>query len=188
MIKNIAMIIVAVAVGMAGMFYYKSLSEATDEAYVTVTSIKKIAELATVEYVMSVHKQRKKKKKLLQLKDARFLVILTGKIKGSVDLNRAKLDIDKEKKFVSIDFNKDAVRISNPEIAPGDLQFITISNPAVINKIDDDDRNSAQSSAIRLLRDTAIKKGIESKTREQAKVLLENFLASLGYSSKITFK
>lgn len=187
MIKNIITIVIAVAVGVGGMSLYSFFTDDTAESKVTVNSIKKIAELATIEYNMSVIKEQTKKKKFIEWKDARFLVLLTGKIKGSVDLNKADVKIDKENRKVDIRFNKDAVKVSNPEIGPDDIRIITISDPNIFHKLNDKDRNKGQKEAIRLLRQSALDKGIVDQTKTQAKYVLENFLAALDYKSSITF-
>lgn len=109
------------------------------------------------------------------------------KITGSVDLNQADIDIDKEQKKVSINFRKGSVKISNPQIGPKDIQIITIDDPNIFHKLNDKDRNKGSAAAIALLRDTALKNGIEKKTRDEAKTVIENFLEALGYQSAITF-
>lgn len=187
MMNKIFTIVVAVFIGMAAMYAYGKTIGGSSESHVTVNSIKKIAELATIEYNMSVIREVTKEKKFLQLKEAKFLVLLTGKIKGSVDLNKSNIDIDKENKTVAITFKKGAVGVSNPEIGPDDIKIITVSNPNVINKINDKDRNSAQKAAITMLRNEARKKGIEKQTRAEAKTVISGFLTALGYKTSIKF-
>jgi hypothetical protein len=187
MINKILTVVVAVFIGVAAMYVYgKTISNET-KSHVTINSIKKIAELAAIEYNMSVIREVTKKKKFLQLKKAKFLVLLTGKIKGSVDLNKSKIDIDKENKIVNINFNKGAVGISNPEIGPDDIRIITVSNPKLINKVNDEDRNKAQKDAITILREEAIDKGIVKQTKNEAKIVISGFLSALGYKSTIKF-
>lgn len=188
MLKNMLALIIALLVGVAAMYVYTNFAGEHTETKVTVNSIKKIAELATIEYTMSVIKEQTKKKKFLEWKEARFLVLLTGKIKGSVDLNQADVKIDKENKKVSITFKPGAVKVSNPEIGPDDIKIITVSDPNILHKINDKDRNKGQAQAIALLRKTALDKGIVAQTKNQAKVVIENFLSALGYQSAILFK
>jgi len=187
MVKNIITIIVAALVGVGAMYIYTSFADESSQTKVTVNSIRKIAELATIEYTMSVIKEQTKKKKFLEWKNARFLVLLTGKVKGSVDLNLADVKIDKENKKVTIAFRKDAVKVSDPEIGPDDIKIITVSDPNILHKLNDNDRNKGQAAAIKLLRETALEKGIVNQTKTQAKVVIENFLAALGYQSVISF-
>lgn len=185
--KNIMIFVVAVLIGIGAMYAYSNMSGTSSETKVTINSIKKIADLATIEYTMSVIKEQTKKKKFLEWKDAHFLVLVTGKIKGSVDLNMADVKIDKENKKVNITFHKGAIKVSNPEIGPDDIKIITIDDPNVFHKLNDKDRNKGQAAAIALLRQTALKNGIVNQTRDEAKVVLENFLDALGYQSVITF-
>jgi hypothetical protein len=188
MAKYIMVFIIAALVGVGAMYIYTATVGDTLESKVTVNSIKKIAELATIEYNMSIIEEQTKKKKFLEWKEARFLVLLTGVIKGSVDLNQADVNIDKEAKKVTIAFKKNAVNISNPEIGPGDIKIITVSDPNVFHKINDADRNKAQAAAIKLLRKAALDKGIVNQTKSQAKTVIENFLAALGFQSVISFQ
>ena len=188
MINKILTVVVAVFIGVAAMYVYEKTIGNVSESHVTVNSIKKIAELATIEYNMSVIREVTKKKKFLQWKEAKFLVLLTRKIKGSVDLNKSKMDIDKENKTVDIVFNKGAVRVSNPEIGPDDIKIVTVSNPNLFHKINDKDRNGAQKKAIKMLRDEAKKKGIVQQTKNEAKVIITGFLSALGYKSTIKFR
>ena len=187
MLKNIMTIVIAAAVGVGAMYVYSTFANDSSQTKVTVNSIKKIAELATIEYNMSVIKEQTKKRKFIEWKDAKFLVLLTGKIKGSVDLNSADVKIDKEKKMVNIKFRQNAVKISNPEIGPDDIKIITVSDPNILHKLNDKDRNKGQQEAIKLLRKTALDKGIVQQTKNQAKLVLENFLAALDYKSSISF-
>ncbi len=187
MIKNIFMVVAAVLIGVGGMYAYGNLVDGGSQTRVTVNSIKKIAELATIEYTMSVIKEQTKKKKFLEWKTARFLVLVTGKVKGSVDLNMADVKIDKENRKVSINFKKGAVKVSYPEIAPNDIKIITVDDPNIFHKINDKDRNKGTAAAIAVLRETAMNKGIVGQTKNQARQVIENFLAALGYKSVIKF-
>lgn len=187
MLKNITVFIAAVLIGIGAMYAYSNMADMGSQTRVTVNSIKKIAELATIEYTMSVIREQTKKKKFMEWKDAKFLVLVTGKIKGSVDLNMADVKIDKENKKVKISFRKGAVKISNPEIGPKDIKIITVDDPNIFHKLNDKDRNKGQAAAIALLRQTALNKGIVNQTKNQAKAVIENFLAALGYQGVITF-
>jgi len=187
MIKNIVMVLIAALIGVGGMYAYGKLANGGSQSRVTVNSIKKIAELATIEYTMSVIEEQTKKKKFLEWKTARFLVLVTGKVKGSVDLNMADVNIDKQNRKVSITFKTDAVKVSYPEIAPEDIKIITVDDPNIFHKINDKDRNKGTAAAISLLRETAMRKGIVAQTKNQARQVIENFLAALGYQSVIKF-
>lgn len=81
MIKNVLIFVVAVLIGVGAMYAYNDVLDAGGETKVTINSIKKISELATIEYTMSVIKEQTKKKEFLEWKDARFLVLVTGKLR-----------------------------------------------------------------------------------------------------------
>lgn len=198
--KNSVTIIAAMIIGMAAMFAYGTIVEDSSETHVTINSIKKIADLATIEYnntVYSIYTKKKKKKiKLFKIgsddnklfKDTRLLVLVTGKIKGSVDMNMADLDVDEENRKVAITFNKGAIKISNPEIASDGIETIVLRNSNIFRKLNEADRNKARKNAIAELRAAAIRGDIEMKTKDEAKVVLGNFLLALGYQSTIKFK
>jgi len=189
MMKSIITVIASLIVGVVAMYMYGEVRDGYNtETNVTINSIKKIAELATVEYNMSVIVERtKKKKKFLEWKKAKFLVLLSGKVKGSVDLNSAKININKESNTVDIAFAKKSVKVSNPEIPPKGLKIITVSNPNLFNKLKDSDFTKGQEIAIKKLRQSALDNDIINKTKNEAVVVLSNFLEALGYKSKIVF-
>ena len=58
---------------------------------------------------------------------AKFFVFVKGKIKGSIDLNQAVIDVSPapKNKLVKITFKKDAVLISDQEIGKDDIQIMT---------------------------------------------------------------
>lgn len=185
--KNILSVVVALAIGMAAMFVYGKVMDESHQSYVTVNSIKKIAELATIEFNNTAHWIYTKKSSVPLAKDRRLLVLASGKIKGSVDMNMADMAVDEEKKVVDITFKKSAVKVSNPEIAPKGITTITLHDGKIFNKLKDKDRDKARENAIAELRKAAINGGIVNMTKAEAKVIIENFLQALGYKSKIVF-
>lgn len=192
--KTIVTIIVSILVGiglMSAIDFFQN--ETTSETFVTVESIKKVAKLATIEYNVSVIEKRTVPLKVkvgfsFKLKDAKFLVLTSGIVTGSVNLNKAKLDINKETKQVNIVFNAGAVSVSNAAINSGYPEFITITNRKLFKRLKDSDFSAGARAANAKLRQTAINDGIENKTKSEAKILISNFLTSLGYTSKIIFK
>ena len=191
--KTAFIIIGSVIVGVAAMSLYANvMDETTSETFVTVDSIKKVAKLATVEYNVSVVEKRTvplnvKVGITLKLKKAKFLVLTSGIVTGSVNLNKAKIKIDKEAKKVKIVFNKNAVNISNAAINRGYPEFITITDRKLFKRLKDSDFSAGARVANAKLKSTAENDGIVKKTKAEAKTLIKNFLATLGYSSSIQF-
>jgi len=192
--KTAFTIIGSVIVGVAAMsLFAKVQNETTSETFVTVDSIKKVAKLATVEYNVSVVEKRTvplnvKVGITLKLKKAKFLVLTSGIVTGSVDLNKAKIDIDKETKKVKIVFNKNAVNVSNAAINKGYPEFITITDRKLFKRLKDEDFAAGARAANAKLKSTAESDGIVKKTKAEAKTLITNFLASLGYSTSVKFR
>ncbi len=188
---GIVVLVVVVAIVAGGSVYWlKGDSGGKTDVLVTVDSIKKIAQLATVEYHISSHLFQTKKKAWYEWASAKFFVFVRGKIKGSVDLNQAEIEVssNSEKRMVKIRFKKGAVLVSNPEIGKGDIKIQSIKNPNIFHPITDKDYEKAQSELIGMLKEQAIKDGIMDKTAVQARLVLTTFLQSLGYDSQIEFE
>jgi len=193
MSKYIVSIVIAAVLGAVvavGVLYGLSRDKGgKTDVILAIDDIKEIAQLATVEYHISTFLDRKKRRQWYEWLDARFIVFLKGVIKGSVDLNLAEVQLPAAgTKTVSIRFRKGAVIVSNPEIGRDDIRFITVSDPNVLNRISDKDRNKAQGDAIAALRKAATDAGIVEKTAREAKILLTRFLGGLGYTAKIEFE
>lgn len=157
-------------------------------AVVSVDAIKQVAQLATVEYYVSQQLYKQKDKSWYEWLQASFIAYVKGIVKGSVDLKETDVTIDHDNRKVRIKFHKGAVLVSNPEIGPNDIGMITCSDPNILHPINDDDRNKAQNELIATLRNTALRDGIETKTADEAKLVLSNFLQALGYASEISFE
>ena len=193
MSKYIVSIVIAAVLGAVvavGVLYGLSRDKGgKTDVILAIDDIKEIAQLATVEYHISTFLDRKKKRQWYEWLDARYIVFLKGVVKGSVDLNLAEVQLPAAgTKTVSIRFKKGAVIVSNPEIGRDDIRFITVSDPNVINRISDADRNRAQGDAIAALKKAATDAGIVEKTAREAKILLTKFLGGLGYTAKIEFE
>lgn len=187
--KTILTIIGSLIVGVVAMYLYSNMQDNSAGSYVTVNSIKKVAKLATIEYNVSVVEERKKELKVvLKWKTAKFLVLLSGIVTGSVDLKNAEIDINKETKKVSIVFGKDAVKVSQPASDPKAAKFITITDRALFKRLNSADFTAGYEAANNKLRNTALADGIVKKTKDEAVELISNFLLSLGYSANIKFK
>jgi len=178
------------AVAAAGVLYGLSRDKGgKTDVILAIDDVKEIAQLATVEYPISTFLDRKKARQWYEWVDSIYIVFLKGVIKGSVDLNLADVQLPAAgTKTVSIKFKKGAVVVSNPEIGRDDIRFITVSDPNVLNRISDKDRNKAQGDAIAALRKAATDAGIVEKTAREAKILLTRFLGGLGYTAKIEFE
>ena len=193
MSKYVVSIVIAAVLGAVvavGVLYGLSRDKGgKTDVILAIDDIKEIAQLATVEYHISTFLDRKKQRQWYEWLDARYIVFLKGVVKGSVDLNLADVQLPAAgTKTVSIRFKKGAVIVSNPEIGRDDIRFITVSDPNVINRISDADRNRAQGDAIAALKKAATDAGIVEKTAREAKILLTKFLGGLGYTAKIEFE
>jgi len=193
MSKYVVSIVIAAVLGAVvavGVLYGLSRDKGgKTDVILAIDDIKEIAQLATVEYHISTFLDRKKRRQWYEWLDARYIVFLKGVVKGSVDLNLADVQLPAAgTKTVSIKFKKGAVIVSNPEIGRDDIRFITVSDPNVINRISDADRNRAQGDAIAALKKAATDAGIVEKTAREAKILLTKFLGGLGYTPKIEFE
>ena len=183
-------IVGSLLVGVAAMYLYTEMQDTKSESYVTVNSISKVAKLATVEYNVSVIEERKKELKvgIFKGKTAKFLVLLSGIVTGSVDLKNAKININKESKKVDVVFGKGAVKVSQPASDPKAAKFITITDRKLFKRLNSKDFTAGYEAANKKLRNTALDGGIVKKTKEEAVELISNFLLSLGYSTNIKFK
>ncbi len=185
----VQLLIVAVVVG-AAVFFLTRGGGGGSKTFVTVEQITKIAELATINYHMSVTHYYEKQPVGLEWLPAKLFVTVKGDIKGSVDMKAAKITVPKEgeEKIVKIFFPKDSVIISNPQIGPQDVTFLTCSNPNPFHPLGDKDYTAAQKNAISSMIQAATDDGITLKTAREAKEVLINFLAALGYKADVTFE
>jgi len=184
----VQLLIVAIVVGAIVFFFMRG--GGGSKTFVTVEQITKIAELATINYHMSVTHFHKKPPVGLEWLPAKLFVTVTGDIKGSVNMKAAKITLpnEGEEKIVKIVFPKDAVIISNPQIGPKDVTFLTCSNPNPIHPLGDKDYTAAQKEAISAMIKAANDDGIKLKTAREAKEVLVNFLAALGHRAEVSFE
>jgi hypothetical protein len=191
-ITTLITVIIAVAIVIAliigGYAIWNKLFNDNGKVIVTVDSIKRIAELATVEFSLSELYYGEKAKAWYEWEKATFIVMVKAKVLGSVDLNKTSIDIDGKKKIAKITFLKGAVKIHDPEIAEDGTNYITCKNPNILHPINAKDWNKAQKETIAEIKKTADSMGIREKTAAEAKVVLTNFLQSLGYEAQIEFK
>ena len=183
----VQLLIVAIVVGAIVFFFMRSGGSKT---FVTVEQITKIAELATINYRMSVTRYHEKPPVGLEWLPAKLFVTVKGDIKGSVNMKMARITLPKEgeEKIVKIFFPKDSVIISNPQIGPKDVTFLTCTNPNPFHPLKDKDYTAAQNEAISAMIKSANDDGIKLKTASEAKEVLANFLAALGHKADVTFE
>lgn len=183
------MLAVAIVVG-AGVYWFTKHGGGGSTTIVTVEQIKKIAQLATIDYRLSVTHYHEKPPVGLEWLPAKLFATVRGDIKGSVDMKKADIKITNEEseKSVKIFFPKGSVVISNPEIGAKDVTFLTCSNPNPFHPLKDKDFTAAQREAIKAMIKTANDDGIRVKTAREATVILGNFLTALGFNSEITFE
>ena len=184
----VQLLVVAIVVG-ALVFFFARGGDGS-KTFVTVEQITKIAELATINYHMSVTRYHKRPPVGLEWLPAKLFVTVKGDIKGSVNMKMAKITLPKEgeEKIVKIFFPKDSVIISNPQIGPQDVTFLTCANPNPFHPLKDRDFTAAQNEAISDMIKTANDDGIKLKTAREAKEVLVNFLAALGHRVDVTFE
>ena len=161
----IQMLAVAIVVG-AAVYWFTKDGGGGSTTIVTVDQIKKIAQLATIDYHLSVTHYHEKPPVGLEWLPAKLFATVRGDIKGSVDMKKADINItnEKEKKIVKIVFPKGSVIISNPEIGAKDISFLTCSNPNPFHPLKDKDYTAAQREAIKAMVKTAKDDGIAVKT------------------------
>ena len=184
-IAGIVVLVMLIAAG--AIFVVTRSNDGKNDITITVEQIKAIAQLSSVEYTISEIDHVTLPKSWYEWSNAEFLVILTGTVTGSVDLDKVTFNIDEKTKLVKLDFAKDAILIKDPQIGVGKLKIITISDPNVFNKINDDHRNNAFKCAFSQILKTAEDQGIRAKTGEEAEVALAKFVQAMGFTAEITF-
>ena len=165
-----------------GLLNFLAGEESKTIVNVTVEEIRNISKLVSVEYFLSTALERKFP---IFLGNNRLILIFDGTVQGSVDLEKAKIDIDQGQRKVNISFERGAIEISNPIIK--NTRSIAINSILPGAQINDQERDEAQKDGLKILRDKAIKNGIKQRTKEEAKRALIAFLKPYGYATHITF-
>lgn len=181
--RAVAIILVIIISVLVGFFVNKIVIGGKDktDVIVNIDTIKEIAQLATIEYHMTIYEHVTEEHKWYEWKDAEILVILHGVVRGLIDLEKIDMNKSDDNRIITIKIPKDALRITNPEFGPDDIKVTTISNPNIFHKISDNDRNMAVKKGINDFKNKAIESGIEEKTLDEAKKVISEFLASLEY-------
>lgn len=192
LIVNIVALVALIAIlFFGGVLAYLKIFKKQDagaSSVVTVESIKKIAQLSTIEYTIQTIESVKKEKQWFVLFDTKFSVVLKGKVKGSIDLKKMKTEVDQKNKTVNIIFAKGSIVVSNPEIGKDDIHLRKCIEPWVFNKIDEKDWEEAHKAAIAKIREIALEDGIELKTAKEAQTILTGFIQSFGFKVSINFE
>jgi len=192
---KIAILVILPALVAGGVSYYLSHSTRA-EARVTVESIRKVAELATVEYRLAAILDKKYFSNVgfgMKKQTDYLIAVYTGAVRGRVDLENATVDIQKKAdgNYASIHFKRGSVLISGVEVDPEKDQFEMMSCQGErwigTKGASDSQRRGLQQEALRSIRESAIKTGIVEKTKENAKTVLSDFLGVLEYRAIITF-
>lgn len=192
---KIAMLLIVTALVAGGVSYYLSRSTHAN-VRVTVESIRKVAELATVEYRLAAILDKKYFSNIgfgIKKQTDYLIAIYTGAVRGRVNLENATVDIQKKAdgNYVSIHFKRGSVLISGVEVDPEKDHFEMISCQGErwigTKGASDGQRRRLQKEGLRSIRESAIKTGIVEKTKENAKAVLSDFLGALEYRAVITF-
>ncbi len=184
-----AAVLIAAGAGF-GLKYWMDRKAGQLSSIVSITQIKAIAQLATIEYHGSTTETYERKEiPWYEWKREKLVLFLKGVVTGSVDLEAADIKIpsDPRDKHITITFKRNAIIISQPAVGRGDMKYLLLKNPNLFHRLNEKEYELAQGDAIEKLRKAALDDGIEQKTADRAKLVLSGFLKSVGYESTITF-
>jgi hypothetical protein len=189
MAKYVGVAVLAAVIAAGIVFFAMRGGGGRTDVIVTVEEIKEIAQLSTVEYVVSDILHKEKGRAWYEWKTASFFASVKGKIKGSVDLDKMQITVsnDRDQKKVHVRFESGAILISDPEIGPHDIKIIDCSDPNVFHKISADDHSKAVGELISHLKSVAEDHGIREKTASETKLVLTRFLEQLGFEVQMEF-
>ncbi len=188
------MLVVLTAIVAGGIVYL--LKPATQvHTSVTVEQIKAIAKLGTAECTVSaVRDEGFESTGVLGLSDY-VVVIVRGKVTGSVDMEKATVDVNEasDDRHVSINFGPGSIEVSNVEHDPSHPDRVISAHekmdspfwkgkPASQNQIE-----RMKNEARVQLRLAALGAGIVERTKQNAQVVLSTFVGQLGYRANVTF-
>jgi len=196
----VVLLMVATAV-VAGFVVYQLKPSAETRVSVTVEKIRRIAHLATVEYTLSGFARQVFTSStglsdigIGERKRSDYVIsYCTGKITGRVDLEKATIDVQEGGDIprVSIHLEPGSIVISDVEVRPEDIETISVrdelSGCFFYKPATNSQRNGVQRTALKEMKQSALKSGIVDKTKENARTFLSDFLGSLGYQATITF-
>jgi hypothetical protein len=192
---KIAVLLIVTALVAGGVSYYLSRSTHAN-ARVTVESIRRVAELATVEYRLAAILDQKYYSDMgfgRKSQTDYLIAIYTGAVRGHVDLENATVDIQKKADgdYVSIHFKRGSVVIYGVTIDPEKDHFEILTcqgrRPLFTKGANRSEYNALEKLALKSIIESAIKTGIVEKTKENAKTVLSDFVGALGYHAVVTF-
>ena len=196
---RVALLVILVAVVSGGSAYW--LKSKGVDAKVTVLSIRKIAQLATVEYRLSTLLEKTFRSSYLvgTCDSSKMIAYYTGAVKGSIDLDKIEVqlkntdagasDTGDDRGHALIHFPRDSIVIKDVALIPGEdsMREIVTWVKAGFNGPTDNQREGVRQEALKTILQTAIKQGIIEKTKENAKMILSEFLGGFGIKADITF-
>jgi hypothetical protein len=182
------MMLLTATVAGGAMYWYVKRPQA---AHVTVESIAKIAKLATIQYRVSSYQPYESGKEGVISTKRFHLYLVRGIIEGKVNLKKAETRLeegDDRGGQIFVRFGPGSVEVSQLEEDEGGLQQFTFDPSTLIKRpLSDDQVNYLWGQARQKARQAAIDDGIVAKTQDHAKVLIEQFVAALGWSATVEF-
>lgn len=144
----------------------------------------KIQELATAKYsytkILEVKNDKVVSGFTLPFTQKYFLLQFDGYMKVGVDLSKAKIKVDDDKKSITVEIPKSKVldHVINQESIK-----IYDEKSGLFNKLQLQDMIDEITSQKKNVEEEMLKKGLLSDSDKNAKVLLEELLKSMGYES-----
>lgn len=205
--KTILLVVAAAVIGAGGAYWLAPKSKETTTVIVTVEGIRKVAQLAAVEYRLSTLVDKTFQSRVLggTRDSSRMLAFYTGTVKGSIDLQKIQLHLKDEGKASGapaqgglprralIHFPQGSIVIKDVALVPGEdsmrEEVVWVGSYAGVsfNKPTDQQREAVRQEALKAILQTAIKQGIVDKTKENARTILTEFLAGLGVAAEVSF-
>lgn len=186
-IPLVLIVLLTAAVAVGGTYWFV---KRPPKAQVTVESIEKIAKLATIQYRVSAYYRYESGTKKITKRDHLYMV--RGIIEGKVNLKKAETRMDEGDDGggqLFITFGPGSVEVSQLAEDKEGLEPIIIDEPKdyIKRRLSDDQVKHCWDRARQSARQAAIDDGIVTKTQDEAKVLIEQFVAALGWSAIIEF-
>ena len=200
---NGVLLVLVTALVVGGAVYRLKPSTEVDVT-VILQKMRDISELATTEWTLSAFVEQEFKSKLVDLpKPLEFLepkiesdfVIgcFTGTVRGSVDVGKAKIDLQETAKGreISIYFPHNSILISEADLDNEKSKLISCRERSkgvqLLHAANEAQRRGMRSRAEAEIRTTAIQYGIVDKTKKNAEAVLSNFVSPFGYRVKVSF-
>ena len=198
---KIGVLLIVTAFVAGGVVYWLSHEGPASKTMVTVESIRKVAQLATVEYSLStlVEKEFKSSIAIKKVHSSTLLALYSGRVRGWVNLDKVQIKLNKEsdkassdgevRRVATIHFPRGSIAVKDVAIDP-DMDHMTervIWKRTGFNPPTDNQREGVRRKAMRTILKTAIEKGIVQKTKANAKMILTEFLAGFGIEAEVSF-